>query len=173
MLGLELAQPSLLRFAQPGFALGLCPLEGLLLSVGKSCSEPEGELQAVKSMLVVCRHQVHHTVLCCEVGLEVGFDPACLEVDMAKLAFDDDHRKAVSVAGVLEVNKRWHVAVIVSERHLRRAPRQDAAGRSAVDGIAQRPSAHVDAQDCWHAARRAREDDTTVQPEARDRGSDG
>ena len=127
MLGLELVQPSLLGFAQPVFALGLRPLEGLLLSVGKSCSEPEGEVQAMKSRLLVSRHQLHLQVPCCEESLEVGFDPACLEVDKAKLTLYHHHREAVGVEGLLEVKYSRHAAVVVSERHLRRAPRQDAA----------------------------------------------
>ena len=91
---------------------------------------------------------------------------------MAKLTLYDNHREAVIVAGLIEVNDRWHVAVVVPERHLRRAPRQDAAGSSAVDGIAHRPPAYVDAQDREHVARRARNEFAAVQREARVRGSD-
>ena len=45
----------------------------------------------------------------------------------SKLTLYHHHREAVGVEGLLEVKYSRHVAVVVSERHLRRAPRQDAA----------------------------------------------
>ena len=78
MLGLELVHPGLLRSAQAVLAIGLRLLEGFLPSVGKNCSEPDGELQAVKNMLAVYRHHLHLQAPCCEESLELGFDSACL-----------------------------------------------------------------------------------------------
>lgn len=150
--GPVLVQSGLLRSAHSSFSLCLLPAKRFSFSGGKGCSEPERKLQAVKGILALGRHQVHIQTPCGEQRLQIGFDPASLEVHMTKLTLYDYSGKGVSVAGLLKVQDGRHIAVAARQGYLCRAPGHDGAGGCAEDDVAKGSLAYVDAEDGRHDA---------------------